>query len=469
MNEVHRARLALLFLLICQGALLIRPSPQGFNGDEPYYVEKARYLFEHRHFEPISAEALAVERGEQWGTSDWRPQGYPLFLAAVSFGDFRAGTLFPRVIAIQFALIAAAAWLLFEIMRPGLNGPLLLTTAILLGVVPWPYDLVTILTPDSLVASITFFSIVILWRSRERNSTALAFVGAFLLSTTLLLRPEMIALVPLILAVSVLSRRFDRHSFLKRAAACAGAFAIVVALQVAYRTNVAGHPGFYGGLHIRDSGAFAWTNTWLGTENQAYNFVYGLSNGDVRDDLPPSAFSDAEEHRIVDRVIEIDRSQHHYGPDLDAVFQHLAEKRRHEHPFLSAVGTRIWHSVHLWLNLETSSQLLNALAAVPRLVRRPMLGALAMLKLALLALFVVGVVRARESVAPTLIVLCAALVIGRTLLIGTAMNWMVHRYVLNAWLPLLACDIAGLQALIGRRGAASSGVGDARVAKIGQP
>lgn len=459
MTAVSRARLILLFLLLCQGALLIR-RPQPLNGDGPYFVDKARYFFEHLRFQPVSAEALAVERGQRWGTSDWRPPGYPMFLAAVSFGDFRWEALVPRVTAMQFALVAATVWLLFAIVGPSLSPSLQFTTAILLGVVPWPYDFVTTLMPDSVVASITFAGIVILWRSVEGNNASLAFAGALLLSTTLMFRPEMIALVPLLLAVSILLRRPDWRSVMKRAVACAGAFAIVVALQVAYRTNVTGQPGLFGGLHIRDSGAFAWTNTWLGSENEAYNFVYGLSTGDVRNDLPARAFSDAGERAIVDRVIAIDRSQRHYGPDLDAAFQQLAEKRTREHPFLAFVGTRIWHSVHLWLNLETSSQLLTALTPVPRVIRRPLLGALLLLKLTLIALFAAGTLLVRKSVAPTLIVLCATFIIGRTLLIGTAMNWMAHRYVLNAWLPLIACAIAGLQVLVdGRRLGGDAGPG----------
>jgi hypothetical protein len=444
MNEANRARLLLVFLLICQGALLVGLPQAPFGGDEPYYVGKARYFFEHQRFEHVSAENLAVERGERWGTSDWRPQGYPLFLAALSLGDFRHAALRPRATAVQFLLIAAAIWLLFEIMRRRLGGARLIATVVLLGAVPWPFEFVSILTPDSLTASVTFFSIVILWRSLERENILLTFVGAFLLSTTLLLRPEMIALAPMILVAAVLLRRSDRRMLMKRSAACVGAFAIVVAMQLAYRIEVTGRPGLFGGLHISDGGAFAWVNTWLGSENQAYNFVYGLSTGKVRDDLPARAFSNADERRVVDGVIRIDRSRGGYGPDLDSIFQRLAEKRRREHPFLAIVGSRIWHSVHLWLNLETSSQLLNALANVPRPVRRPILGALLLLKLTLLALFVVGVMRARRSSAPSLIALSAAVVIGRTLLMGTALNWMAHRYVLNAWLPLLACAIAVL-------------------------
>jgi 4-amino-4-deoxy-L-arabinose transferase-like glycosyltransferase len=443
MNSANGARLLLAFLLICQAALLIRPS-RPFNGDEPYYVDKARSFFEHGRFEHVSAEALAVERGERWGTSDWRPQGYPLFVAAVSLGDFRDSSLRPRVAAAQFALIAAAVWLLFEIMTPRLGREHLLATTAVLGAVPWPYDFAASLSPDSLTASITFFSTVILWRALEKENTLLMFAGAFLMSTTLLLRPEMIVLAPVSLGAVVLLRRFDRHTLLKRAAACAAAFTIVASAQVAYRINVTGHPGFFGGLHIRDSGAFAWTNTWLGSENEAYNFVYGLSSGDVPA-LPARAFSDDEERRAVERVIFLDRTRHSYGPDLDAEFQRLAEKRKHEHPFLAIVATRLWHSVHLWLNLETSSQLLNALANVPSLIRRPILGGLLLVKLALLALFVVGAMRARKSRAPALIMLCAVIVVGRTLVLGTALNWTAHRYMLPAWLPLLACAIGGLQ------------------------
>ena len=456
MNEANGARLLLVFLLICQAMLLVRLPSGPLNGDEPYYVGKARYFFEHRRFEHLRAEELAVERGERWGTSDWRPQGYPLFLAALSLGDFRDATLRARVTAVQFTLIAVAVWLLFEIVARRLGGARLIATAALLGSVPWPYEFVGLLSPDSLTASITFFSLFILWRSAERQSIVLNLVGAFLLSATFLLRPEMIALAPIVLVAAVLLGGFDRPMFLKRSAACVGAFALVVAMQAAYRMDVTGRPALFGGLHIRDSGAFAWVHTWLGSENQSYNFVYGLSTGNIRDDLPARAFSDANERRIVDGVIQIDRSRGQYGPDLDATFQRLAEKRRREHPFLVIVAARIWHSAHLWLNIETNSQLLNALASVPRPIRLPILGALVLVKISLLLLFIVGVVRAKKSPVPVLITLCATVVVGRTLVMGMALNWMAHRYMVTAWLPLLVCAIAGLQTIRTGRAVSSS-------------
>jgi hypothetical protein len=450
MHNASRARLLLAFLLICQAALLLRPS-QPFNGDEPYYAGKAQFFFEHGRFEHVSAEAMAVERGERWGTSDWRPQGYPLFLAAVSLGDFRDASLRPRVTAVQFVLIAAGMWLLFEINQRGLTAAQRITTAALLGVIPWPYDFAGLLTSDSLTAGVTFLGIVMLWHSLQQKRIALTCLSAFLLSMTLLLRPEMIALAPVILAPALLTSRSDRRLLLKRATACAAAFLLVVALQVCYRMDVTGRPGLFGGQHLRDSGAFAWVHSWLGTENEGYNFVYGLWTGQVRDDLPARAFAGAEERRIVHQLIQTDRSQGHYSAGLDAAFRNLAEKRKREHPFLSIFATRAWHTAHLWLNLETSSQLLKALANVPRPVRLPILGTLMAVKLIIITLFVVGIVRHAKSANPELVVICAAAVIGRTLLISIPFNWMAHRFVLTAWLPLLACAIAGLQTWPWRR------------------
>jgi hypothetical protein len=434
-----RARWLLLLLLICQAALLIGAGLRNpLFGDEPYYVAKAKYFFDHLRFERASAEEQAIERGERWGDSDWRPQGYPLFLAAIGMGDFDASSLRPRVTAVQFVLLAAAVWLLFEsLARHDQVRPLV--AAALLGGVPWPYDDVALLSPDSLTASVTLVSVLLLWRSAMRQSPALTFAGALLLSSTALLRPEMIALAPVILLVAGLLRNRDRGMFLKRGAACAGAFVIVVAAQVAYRYEFTGRgPSLFGGLHISDGGPFAWVHTWLGTENEAYNFVYGLRNGQLRDDLPARAFSDDEERRVVRGALRTVRERG-YGPDIDAAFQQLAEKRKREHPFVAIVATRLWHTVHLWVNVEMNGQLLQALAHVPRMVRRPILGGLVLLKLALLALFLARVMRVKESAVPELIILLAAVVIGRTLLIGLGLNWMVHRYVLMAWLPLVGC------------------------------
>jgi hypothetical protein len=325
------------------------------------------------------------------------------------------------------------------------NGARPLLMAALLGVVPWPYEFVSLLSPDSLTAAITFFGVIILWRSAEQQSIALTFAGALLLSTTFLMRPEMIALVPVVLAAAVLLRNANRGVLLMRAATCLGAFAIIIALQMAYRFDFTGRgPSLFGGLHISDRGAFAWVNTWLGTENEAYNFVYGLSNGQPQDDLPSRAFSNAVERRTVSDAIQTVRRRG-YGPDVDAAFQQLAEKRQRDHPFVAIVATRIWHTVHLWINVETNGQLLNALASIPRTLRRPMLGVLALLKLTLLVLFIAGVLRSKESSAAALVTLFAVVVIGRTLLVGAALNWMAHRYVLTAWLPLLGCALAAVQ------------------------
>jgi hypothetical protein len=40
------------------------------------------------------------------------------------------------------------------------------------------------------------------------------------------------------------------------------------------------------------------------------------------------------------------------------------------------------------------------------------------------------------------IALCAMYVIARTLLVGVVVGWFAHRFVVSAWIPLLACAAA---------------------------
>ncbi|HEX7155332.1 MAG TPA: hypothetical protein VF618_27950 [Thermoanaerobaculia bacterium] len=425
-----KARVLFACLLVVQAALALIQPPSPFVGDEPYYVAKARYLFEHHRFAPAATAALAAERGQTAGTSDWRPQGYPLFVALCSLGDFDAATLRSRVTIVQFLLLAAALWWLFLTLcrfTPSPRRHFLI--AVLLAGLPWPFEFVSLIGADSLTVSLFLFATLLLWR---RSFVA----GSLLASATFLLRPEMIVLVPVVVGTAVLlePRRRVRHALLT-----ALAFFAVIGLQVSYRVWFTGEwkPSIFGGLHIVDRGAFAWVHTWLNTENEAYDFVYGLTNGRLITKLPDRAFADKSERDAVTGVLQRVRKEG-YSTSADAVFASVAEKRRREAPIRNVVIPRLWRTVHLWVNVETNSQLLHALAAIPRPVRRALLGMLLLLKIALVLAFPFAAVRrfGRDDLG-RLVALMAVVVVSRTLLIGMALNWMAHRYMLVAWPHLL--------------------------------
>src|SRR3954447_9570729 len=430
------ATFVLLLALAAQIALALRVPPAGFGGDEPYYVAKASYFFAHHRFPRATPNDLAIENGRAWGQSDWRPQGYAVFLALCSGGDFTPPALRPRVTAVQSLLIALAIFLAFRALRVYSERPSMrLVTTIVLGIAPWPFAFAPLLGPDSVVASITAIALLLLGRYPKS-----VFFATLLFSITFTLRPEMIVLPPLIVACAALYQQRHRVRFVVIGAA---AFLLVLAAHYAYRIDFTGQrtPPVFGGLHIPDRGAFAWVNTWIGTEHEAYDFVYALTSGQPEPPRPPRALANAAERRTVDGTVAHVRATGRYGREDDAASETLAEQRRRENGSRT-IAARLWYTAHLWLNTETSSQTLTIVGGAPPIVRRGLLGALLLLKLAIFAAFALFLIRVRTFRADAFLILCAVYVVARTALIGLVLGWFTHRYALSAWIPLLACAAA---------------------------
>lgn len=438
-------RLILGVLLVGQAILAFRFGGVGrpAGGDEPYYIAKARYLREHHRFEGVSAHAMEVERGRAWGDSDWRPQGYPLFVALCAVGDFRIVPLRFRVTVGQFVILALVLMIAFLAIERKLSMPARYGAAVLFGVAPWPFEFVTLIGPDSLNASLTLSGALIVWRGQ---TPLRVFAGSMLLMSTILFRPEMAGIAPLVICVAVSLQ--GRERWLRRAGAAAIAVVLIVGAQLAYRRTFTGHwtLSLYGGLHIRDRGAFEWVSTWFGTEAEAYDFVYGLTNANLRTRLPDRAFGDTSERRLIETAIESVRRGGGLSSAADADFKRVAEKRKSEHPVTANILPRIWHALHLWLNLETNTQLLGALARLPPFGRRAFLAFLLALKGVVYGQFIVSLLRLPRfhPEIRRLVLIMATIVVARTLLIGVVLNWMAHRYVLVAWPAMLECVIAAL-------------------------
>jgi hypothetical protein len=432
------ATLLLLLALAAQVVLALRVQPASFGGDEPYYVGKASYFFAHHRFPRATPNDLAIENGKVWGQSDWRPQGYAIFLALCSGGDFTPAALRPRVTAVQSLLIAFAIFLTFRALRDETARPSMrLVTAIVLGIAPWPFAFAPLLGPDSVVASLTAIALLLLGRYPRG-----VFFATLLFSITFAFRPEMIVLPPLIVACAAAYQQRHRARFVVIGAA---AFLLVLAAHYAYRIDFTGQrtPPVFGGLHIPDRGAFAWVNTWIGTEHEAYDFVYALTSGQQEPALPARAFANDAERRTVDGIVAHVRTMRRYTREDDAAFESLAKRRSRENP-PRTIAARLWHTAHLWLNTETSTQTLMILSGSPAVIRRAILGAFLVLKLTALAMFGFFLIRVRAFRGDAFLILCAVYVIVRTVLIGLVLGWFTHRYVLNAWIPLLACAIAAV-------------------------
>ncbi|MEA2337318.1 MAG: hypothetical protein QOE82_1325 [Thermoanaerobaculia bacterium] len=441
MSNTAAERLGVLLLAIALAAQIVIALPAGptsLHGDEVYYVAKAQYFGEHHRFPRATENDLAVERGELRGLSDWRPQGYALFLALCANGSYDQTALRWRVTLVQSTLVAIALIFVFLALRRYMTSATLrIAAALILGIAPWPFEFVQTLGPDSCVASFTAIALLLLGRYPRS-----VFFATLLFSLTFAMRPEMIVLPPLIAGCAML---FQERRRLRFAVAAATAFLIVFGAHYAYRIGFTGQrlPPVFGGLHIPDRGAFAWTNTWIGTENESYNFVYSLTNGQPPPPLPARAFANDGERHVVETIVSDVRAAGGYSEADDDRFAALARLRQRENP-ARAVAARLWHTVHLWVNVEVNTQTLNLLSNVSRPVRHAILGALMLLKIGLLAGFLLFIVHLRALRNDVFLVLCAIYVIARTLLIGIVLGWFTHRYVVNAWIPLVACVLAAL-------------------------
>jgi hypothetical protein len=420
--------------------------------DEVYYVAKGRYLAAHHRFEPANPHALAVERGAEWGNSDWRPPGYAIFLAAISGGDFRdpAGALRLRVTIVQLLLVAAALVALYRVAVAA--GAPRYAAAILLGVPPWTMFAVNEIGPDPQNLFLVTLALLLLWRwvIARRHETLWLIPATAVATLTLFFRPEMIVMPPLLAGVAMLLRARVAGVPVRQLAAAALVFCALVGVEVAYRTSFTGHAGVFGGLHIYNRGAFDWANTWFGTEKEGYDFVYALGEGKAAS-VPNRAFDSAAERDEVAAIASRIAARGAYTADDDAAFEKIALRKRAEHPF-RMIFLRGWHTVHLWVNVETSSALLDTLANVPRPVRRPIYGGLLLLRLAALALACVAGARCLRELRSgrfdeytLLVALLLFYVAARSILTGFVLNWNVHRYVLSAWPPLLCCAATALR------------------------
>jgi len=312
--------------------------------------------------------------------------------------------------------------------------------AIVLGVAPWPFAFVTTIGPDSLNAPLSFLGLFLLVRSTSLASGRWSlFVGSLLLSSTLLLRPEMVAVAPVPIAACLLIRNGKRRGRARDWVLAGTAFLIVVAAQYGYRTYFTGKlvTSLFSGFDIYDAGAFRWANSWIGTEDEAYDFVYGLSYGDSAAELPARAFANERERLIVQDLRARVRATG-FDAQVDRGFDELARKRVREHPITAGILPRIWHAIHLWINDETNGQVLQALKPVPRTLRRMLLGLLLLLKVLLVCAFSFRVLTSRRqwASAPSIAVL-GSFVITRTILVGLVLNSMVYRHMVAAWLPLM--------------------------------
>jgi hypothetical protein len=464
--------LALLVALIAMQAALMATAMgkagRSFNGDENYYVAKARALQSIHRFPRLQPPEYGNPFPARfWGDSDWRPPGYPMLLAAATFPDVLGGTTRGRVAWIQFAGVAGVLALLFLLaVSPADRTGWALAVALALGAAPWPFAFASLIGPESAVLVLATVGAVLLALYASGSGRRSPFVlGVLCLSLSFIFRPEGIVLVPfmVILAIAARSwrhRRVDARS-VGDAATAALVFVAVLSVQILYRVNVAGRFEVFGPARFSNEGALAWIQTWFNTEENADGrFAHRLSNGRPGlSELPSRAFRDDLEKAEIGKALEALARGEQYDETIDRRFAEMASKRRREAWFGSIVGPSAARTVQLWVNLSTSTHWLSWLATTPRPFSRTVVGGLLAAKLLLLAAAALAIIAAvrnalKGSLGRTeiLTLMLGGYVVGRTLVIGLWVGLMVARYMVSAWPGLLWCSVMGFRLIALRLG-----------------
>lgn len=453
---MNRGPIALLLALLgAHFVVIVSHSAHPLITDEFYFVAKGRHIAQYARFAPADPRAIAVEEGREYGTSDWRPPGYPLFLAAFGSRAFEepGTTLRLRVTVVQFLGVAASLiGLLLLALRSGVSGVWRYGAAFIMGAPPWTFGFVSEIGPDALTVPLVTAALLMLGRYvTEPSPSAWQLVApTFIASVALFFRPEMILLPPMIVGVAVALRTLRSRANIRPIVVAAVTWFALIGLQATYHTWHIGRPGVFGGQHIMNAGAFAWVNTWLGTEKEAYDFVYAVTEARPAP-LPERAFDDERERSEVLALVARIRVRGLYLETDDTAFARLAAAKRRAHPVRIQL-LRAWHATNMWFNVENNSPLLSALAGVPRSLRRPFYGAMVVLRLTIFLLAAAQVFvstralrRGEADAFDFIVLLMASYAVTRTLLTGVVLNWNVHRYVLSAWPPVLWCASMALR------------------------
>ncbi|MGZ5443016.1 MAG: hypothetical protein ACXW5U_04560 [Thermoanaerobaculia bacterium] len=447
-GDLYRTRLLLILLLGVQLAIMLAaPWPRDLVGDETSFFDKAAALATTGALPRARANEIDIMEGRVRGNTDYRPVGYPVLLAGLS-GLRVALPWTHRIAAIaQFAAMGAALLLIHSVIwRVAGNRKVVWLMTALLGLQPWTFEYVRSLLPDSFTASITTIALVLLIRYVQTHSLSSLVWGTVVLSSTLLLRAEMVALAAFTIAAVVFASRSPFRKLVLHGAVASLAFAAVLSIQVGYRWWFIGQPGLYGPLRGTDEGAYAWAYTWVNTERTLF-FIWTMKEGRVAiEDVPARAFDTAVERERVARAFEITRREGRLVPEADEILGAVAAERVARSPIRNWLVPRIVRSSLLWFNRETNSQLLGVLAYVPHPVRRPLLAILLALRVSTILLGIVGVTIVLRDALPRgareyrLAALpFAVFVILRTAYVGGVHGSMEHRYMLNAWPAMLVC------------------------------
>ena len=435
--------LILFFLLTIQFAIFSAPPwPTSPKADEKYFVSKASAAADSQQYR-------------------WRPAGYATYLACCSriVGFWEAARLPCTVI--QFSLMALVLVLLHWLACRALPGSYwLCAVALVLGIQPWCFEDSRTMIPDSLTASITTIGIVGLFayiqRSQKKVDSSL-LVASAILCLAAWLRAEMIVIVPILIAAAILLKRLNepvsaRHLFYLLLIS-----SMFLMAAIFIRANFVRKLALTSQGSLGLAGVSSWTKTWFSTEKTAYsNFLHGKKflNADVRD-FPDHAFADDAERNKIARAFQLLKTKKEYDLEVDRIFRGVAEKRSNENFLINRIFTKVWRTLQIWLYVDTNNRLLLVSGPSIRIFSSLILTGLYILKITLFLLAGYSFYQVVRNLTngtlgwhhrlTALMLLC---VITRTLLMGTVLDWTIHRYALVAWPAMLWCAISGITDLI---------------------
>ena len=192
----------------------------------------------------------------------------------------------------------------------------------------------------------------------------------------------------------------------------------------------------------------AWTNTWLTTNQEIYDYSFKVEDEPLEvESLPPSAYDSPEEKREVARLFAQHNEDFTLTPELDGGFARLARERTARNPLRTYFFVPLARVLAMWASprlelLPYSGEVLPIRQSLEDDPRDFWVSVLLFLAdLAYIALALVGLFRARWQTGAALL---AMYVLLRSALI-TQMPGPEPRYVVIAF-PLLAALAAQLWA-----------------------
>ncbi len=413
------------------------------NGDALDYVAKSRSLW---HEGRLDAD-----------TRSFRPLGYSFFLAPLLiFGDDdrainvegRALNTVADIFVCLFIFLASCTWIHRWLCR--------MAAALIIGVQPWTAAYVHAIVPDHVASCLLMFgmgALALSVVSQEGTKRRLCLLlGSALLSITFLVRPEMIIFSAFLICCAIAMKGFSRKRLISDILWVSLPFLLAISCEVCYRVHVGDGFRIFGKVTPRYSGVRAWIATWAGEEQIKHAIVFGWyrSRG-VLPHLPANAFDNESERVRVYKIMErIRRTGQGLTLEEDKVLQEIADERIARSPWRYYVGVRLYDMTQYLLAIRTAPGIIiNSLNKLPLTISRAAKGVFFVLKILIVAMFLVGCARllvnnkAQTSARP-LLLLAVAMVCSRLLFLFCHIRVLEIRYFVVAWPSLLMVSLYGL-------------------------